>query len=415
MKIFNIKTKTLNQRGDMLVEVTMALAVLAAVLLTALNVANKAFGVSNSAKERSVASGLLQEQAERLRNYRDSHVWGGATGTYATIQGVGFSPTKFHMDPAAPGANCLTSGIYNVCVVATDKSTPAPAKNKLLFDITVNWSGVGGGQNRSMLSTVLVDLDGLAPLLPLAVTPGPGPVPPGVPAVTLAVSQSNVAPNTSITLTWTTANVTTCSATAGPWTGSKNANGASEVRPASDTATPGTVTYTISCNNGGAPVTDSETVTVTALPPPPPTGIRLEAENMTPGSTCVPYKVTNGAAGPTPTNNAGRLDCYLDSASISNFNIGPSWSKLIVRARIGSSNSCGGPPILSITIGLGAYNVSVTTSSMSNTVYPPFPMGSFPGGVANITISASNAGSSDFYHGAGDNCEIVVDYLEFQI
>lgn len=65
----------LGARGDTLVEVTIALAILALVLTGAFVTANRAFNVGQSAKERSQVVGDAQRQAEALQSFRDSHTW----------------------------------------------------------------------------------------------------------------------------------------------------------------------------------------------------------------------------------------------------------------------------------------------------------------------------------------------------
>ncbi len=69
MKRFN------NQRGDTLIEITIALAILSSVLLSAYVVANRAYLVGLTASERARQASLGQRQAELLTFFRDSHTW----------------------------------------------------------------------------------------------------------------------------------------------------------------------------------------------------------------------------------------------------------------------------------------------------------------------------------------------------
>lgn len=64
-----------SERGDTLVEVTMALAILALVLTGAFTTANKAFSLGQDAKERSQLTSDAQQQAEALQSFRDSYKW----------------------------------------------------------------------------------------------------------------------------------------------------------------------------------------------------------------------------------------------------------------------------------------------------------------------------------------------------
>jgi hypothetical protein len=63
------------ERGDTLIEVTLAMALLGAVLVSSFFLADKAFILGQSAKERGQLSAAAQEQIEALINFRDSNSW----------------------------------------------------------------------------------------------------------------------------------------------------------------------------------------------------------------------------------------------------------------------------------------------------------------------------------------------------
>lgn len=102
-----------NQRGDTLVEVTIALAILALVLTGAFTLANKAFNVGQSAKERSQLVGDAQQQAEALESFRDSHTWSEfLAGNGAGLPGInvraatgGCTAPCFHLERKVIGAS----------------------------------------------------------------------------------------------------------------------------------------------------------------------------------------------------------------------------------------------------------------------------------------------------------------------
>ncbi len=76
----------INQRGDTLIEVTIALTILSMVLTGSMVVATRAFSQGQTAKERTVISTVAQAQMEALRAFRDNHSWdqflhGSSTGT----------------------------------------------------------------------------------------------------------------------------------------------------------------------------------------------------------------------------------------------------------------------------------------------------------------------------------------------
>jgi prepilin-type N-terminal cleavage/methylation domain-containing protein len=77
-----------SQRGDTLIEVTMALAILSVVLLTSTIVTTRAFRLGQTARERTMIADDAQAQIEALRSFRDNHTWneflnGGTIGTSA--------------------------------------------------------------------------------------------------------------------------------------------------------------------------------------------------------------------------------------------------------------------------------------------------------------------------------------------
>lgn len=83
------------------------------------------------------------------------------------------------------------------------------------------------------------------------------------PSVTLSANPASVAANETATLTWSSSNVTSCTAS-GAWSGSRPTAGSEPVGPLSTTST-----FELSCNGGSGPATASTTVTVG--PPPPDT------------------------------------------------------------------------------------------------------------------------------------------------
>lgn len=86
---------------------------------------------------------------------------------------------------------------------------------------------------------------------------------PGAPILTFSASPTNVLPGNSSTLTWSSANVSSCTASgASNWTGSKPTSGSVTITPTA------TSTYTVTCTGaaGTTPATQSLTVAVTPQP-----------------------------------------------------------------------------------------------------------------------------------------------------
>ncbi len=89
--------------------------------------------------------------------------------------------------------------------------------------------------------------------------------PPPAAVVNLTAAPTSINTGQSSTLSWTTQNATSCTAS-GSWSGSKATSGSQTVTPTAN------ATYTLACNG----TSDSVTVTVTAPPPPPPGAPVLE-------------------------------------------------------------------------------------------------------------------------------------------
>jgi len=103
---------------------------------------------------------------------------------------------------------------------------------------------------------------------------GNNPPPPPPPTVTLSVSPTTITVGQSATLTWSSTNAVSCSASGNGWMGNEQLMGSTTETP----TTAGTVTYTLTCTGaasggggyggGGAPQTAAQTATLTVNAPP---------------------------------------------------------------------------------------------------------------------------------------------------
>ena len=168
------------QRGDTLVEVVFAASILTVLLVSAYNIANLSFRIGTQARERTEASRLLQDQAERLRLYRDKLVttYADQATTYPIMDslhfpcspkdsvGCFFNPNTPITDATTPttctvGDPCYTdpTGRYRVYITGD-----IPASGIFRPTIHVRWtSAVGNVQNDAKLDLVLVDKRGITP------------------------------------------------------------------------------------------------------------------------------------------------------------------------------------------------------------------------------------------------------------
>lgn len=177
----------LKQRGDTLVEVAMAGAILAVVIATAFNIANLSYRVGVQARERTVVGGILQQQAEQLRSYRDNLVtdFPNITTNPPNIVDAKAplcsAATPCHMQANAVNSLPLTAtgaqGAYQpvngtlaiapfytsqIVLTRVDDAT----RGKIVYaTITVTWvSSISTVTNTSSLKIALADIRGLQPV-----------------------------------------------------------------------------------------------------------------------------------------------------------------------------------------------------------------------------------------------------------
>lgn len=154
----------LDQRGDTLVEVTIALAIMAAVLTSAFLLAEKSIQIGRIAKERTLMVAAAQQQAEALTAYRDRFGWASfvanVRGSLTTI--CSSSRRCFTIAPANSTVSALSAGEGSVGTVPTSKlyittdiNSPT-APNPVTFTISYSAEPPGGGA--LMSSEVILQL-----------------------------------------------------------------------------------------------------------------------------------------------------------------------------------------------------------------------------------------------------------------
>jgi len=157
-----------NQRGDTLIEVTLALSILAVVLTSGFVTANRAFIVGQNARERTEIINLAQAQAEQLKNFRDTHTWnaflnGSATGVDTVPNST--CPTGisacFHMTAGgvpAGGQVAPTSSNGFIAITRTSGLDPKFADFEIVY--TLNPRG-GGIAETNRIPMKLANIDGI--------------------------------------------------------------------------------------------------------------------------------------------------------------------------------------------------------------------------------------------------------------
>ena len=137
---------------------------------------------------------------------------------------------------------------------------------------TLACSGVGGSVTRS--ATVTVN----------------GVPPPPAPTVSLSASPASITSGGSSTLTWSSTNATSCTAS-GDWSGSKATSGTQGTG-----ALTGSKSYTLACSGAGGTVSKTATVTVTAAPVPTVTLSASPASIDSGSSSTLTWSSTNASS-----------------------------------------------------------------------------------------------------------------------
>jgi hypothetical protein len=143
-------------------------------------------------------------------------------------------------------SDCTASGGWSGSKATTGSQSVSPG---VTTTYTLTCSGDGGSANDSVTITVIA-------------APAP------VPTATLSVSPSTIDQDQSATLSWSSTDATSCTASGG-WSGSKVTTGSQSVSPGVTTI------YTLTCNGDGGSANDSVTITVNAAPAPVPTATLL--------------------------------------------------------------------------------------------------------------------------------------------
>lgn len=152
----------MSQRGDTLVEVAMSIAILASVVATSFSVANTSMRTGIQARERTEATAIAQQQAERLRATRDVLMEqapeGNSTflttmhGTYSLDQNfISGSPGSYAI---SKNASCpVRNVLYSTCMTVISYADPAnpTVRAGIKATINVSWKSVIG-QNDNNIS-----------------------------------------------------------------------------------------------------------------------------------------------------------------------------------------------------------------------------------------------------------------------
>lgn len=145
--------RRLDQKGETLVEVVMALGILSLVLVSSYALATGTFRLGRGAGERTQAVNFLQQQAEALRAYRNQEPWPEFA---QKVSGLSVNGASFCMIPpkstdvvkkwqpvASTDTGCTINGVF----IAINSPTPG-ANNELYdFNLAATWKTASQDNN----------------------------------------------------------------------------------------------------------------------------------------------------------------------------------------------------------------------------------------------------------------------------
>ena len=138
-----------HDRGDTLIEVTIALSILAIVLLSTTAVVTLAFRTGQTARERTVIAEAAQQQMEALRSYRDNTTdWNTFNSRIAPLATSGFYMklvTAAGTTQWVPTAGTLSGS--NVAAAGMDASSWVPTATMKFTSPTPGGPPPGGEQD----------------------------------------------------------------------------------------------------------------------------------------------------------------------------------------------------------------------------------------------------------------------------
>lgn len=203
---------TCYRRGDTLVEISIALAILSLLVAVAMTGALRAYRVANLARERTVAFNIAQSQADALRLYKEGYDWDTFTnpthlGNIITCWGTQFcgyppdtlggiipndfniakittsagltptsshsfvmvasgSPNRWTVDPNHGALIQPDTGNTYYVVIVPNRGNPSNdasgcqlSNNLIRFDVIVRWkSAIGGTTSPENISSLVVYL-----------------------------------------------------------------------------------------------------------------------------------------------------------------------------------------------------------------------------------------------------------------
>jgi prepilin-type N-terminal cleavage/methylation domain-containing protein len=165
--------KNIEQRGDTIIEVLIAIVILAVILVGAYTTSNNSLIGERDAQEHAEAVTIAQDQVEDLRSYvlandcfsTDNNpdcVVARAGGDYkclgydgSTLEGItqncAIPPTDSSGDAQQQPSSCNVSWCYDIDITATNSTTVSLNVSATTYEVDVTWNSLKGGNNAVQL------------------------------------------------------------------------------------------------------------------------------------------------------------------------------------------------------------------------------------------------------------------------
>jgi hypothetical protein len=295
---------------------------------------------------------------------------GGSASQTATVTASAAAPTiSLHASPstitagssstltwsATNATSCAASGGWSGNLAVSGSQSTGELDASATFTITC--TGAGGNASQSARVSVTQAL----------------------PTVNLSASPSTVASGSSATLTWTSTNVTSCTASGG-WSGGKPINGSTSTGNLTSNQS-----YTLTCTGPGGSAAQSATVTVST---PAPT-VTLSAG---------PSAVTSGSSSTLTWSAADATSCTASGSWSGGRPISGSQSTGALTADASYTLTCTGPggsASQSATVSVSAPAPTITISANPSTIAS--------GNTSTLTWASTNATSCSASDGWSGN------------
>lgn len=138
------------QAGDTIVEVIIAVAVIATLLAGAFTVTSRSARGVRDSEEHAQALQYLQGQVEQLRAAAGN---GTLPASLSTPFCMDTADSSIYYQPATTDTHCTLGSLYQVSITGPGAS---PGSGTSTFDLTASWSAFGGGTDTVSLTYKVV-------------------------------------------------------------------------------------------------------------------------------------------------------------------------------------------------------------------------------------------------------------------